>query len=326
MSYRIVYDSDPKYLAACDILIGDMSDINYEFLVFNRPIILLANEWVNKEFPDIGIKSDLSDLEESIQRSIKAPLEYEENRELWLNKTHFKPDGKSSERVLDKILEFSKIKNPRIIFIHGNNEVLRNTVKPIFNEAISKGLYCEFTAHFSKMKHKQNNIYVSSHNELLDFSSGIKVHVDHGNKGPGVSPLDYKIEQWKNNNYWCNTDLFITEGEISQDKTKKCLASFSEKAVMVGFPRSDDYLRLNTLENKMSVCRELSLDHKLPLVVYAPAGKYSFPYKQGASLSRKVIKEIKKTSKSQDFNILVKLKYPRYFLLQRIINKIISSR
>ena len=40
MPYQQVASPNAKYLAATDILIGDMSDINYEFLLFDRPIIL----------------------------------------------------------------------------------------------------------------------------------------------------------------------------------------------------------------------------------------------------------------------------------------------
>ena len=323
MACKIVYSSDPKYLAASDILIGDMSDIIYEFLVFNRPIILLANDWVRKELPDIGIKCNLNNLLEAIHQSIQNPNEYETNRKIWLDKTHHKPDGKSAIRVLNKIIEFSKLDNPRLIFIDGNSEVLKNTVKPIYQEAINQGYNCGFIERFQKNIHLPENIYISSHNKFLDFSCGIKIHVDHGNKGVFGS-LDHKINQWKKNNYWSNTDLFITEGEISYNKTKKCLGPYPEKTVMVGFPRSDDYLRLNTFENKVSVCGELGLDHKLPLVIYAPAVKNSYGKKRGATVSRTVVKKFKKISKSKDFNILIKLKNPRFWFLQRVHNKVLS--
>jgi len=42
--YNIIGSADAKYLAATDILIGDMSNINYEFLLFNKPIILIDNK------------------------------------------------------------------------------------------------------------------------------------------------------------------------------------------------------------------------------------------------------------------------------------------
>ena len=145
--------------------------------------------------------------------------------------------------------------------------------------------------------------------------------VDHGNKGAGVSPIDHKIKQWEKNNYWCNTDLFITEGEVSYEKTKKCLGSYSDKAVMIGFPRSDDYLRLNTAENKISVCTELGFDHNKPLIIYAPSGKYSYPFKQGGSLSKDVIKKIEDINKTKRFNIFVKYKHPRKYFFQKVLNK-----
>ena len=88
MTLKKVFSSKAKYLAASYILIGDMSDINYEFLLFNRPIILLANDWVHKEFSDIGIKCDVETLSDAIHRSIENPNEYEHNRQIWLSKTH----------------------------------------------------------------------------------------------------------------------------------------------------------------------------------------------------------------------------------------------
>ena len=52
--YVRIGSPDPKYLAATDVLIGDMSNINYEFLLLDRPIILIANNWLKDTFPDIG--------------------------------------------------------------------------------------------------------------------------------------------------------------------------------------------------------------------------------------------------------------------------------
>ena len=328
MSYRIVGDSDAKYLAATDIFIGDMSDINYEFLVFNRPIILLANDWVQKEFPNIGIKCNIESIRNAIERSIAYPNEFEKNRLKWLSKTHHKADGKSSERVLDTILEYANFEHPEIVFISGNNKVLKDTLQPLYNEAKKRELSCKFIEYFSDTNKQNNVIYISSHNELLSFSHGYKVHIDHGNKGPGVTDIEHKIKQWKDNHYWPNTDLFITEGEISHERTKKVLGKHSHKAVMVGFPRSDDYVRLNTKENKISVCSSLQFDPDKILVTYAPAGKYSYPFKQGASLSKKVLKYLRKLSQETDYNILVKLKYSkkweyrRFFQKDRVVRKL----
>lgn len=88
MSYKIIGSAEPKYLAVTDILIGDMSNVNYEFLFYDRPIILLANDWLRENFPDIGIKTDLYGLEEAIERSLKNPDEFKEPRKFWKRKNY----------------------------------------------------------------------------------------------------------------------------------------------------------------------------------------------------------------------------------------------
>ena len=70
MAMKQIASAEVKYLAATDILIGDMSDINYEFLLFDRPVILIANEWLYENFPDIGIKTNRKGLINSVVRSI----------------------------------------------------------------------------------------------------------------------------------------------------------------------------------------------------------------------------------------------------------------
>jgi len=44
-------------------------------------------------------------------------------------------------------------------------------------------------------------------------------------------------------------------------------------------------LKLNTKKNKQSVCKELGFNPDKLIITYAPAGKYSYPFKQGASLA-----------------------------------------
>ncbi|MBC8487333.1 MAG: CDP-glycerol glycerophosphotransferase family protein [Bacteroidetes bacterium] len=325
MSYKKIGDSHSKYLAATDILIGDMSDINYEFLLFNRPIILLANQWLRDNFPDIGIKTDIDGLEKAIQRSIEQPDEFEEEIKLWLRKTMHKPDGKSSQRVLDIIIKKSGIINPEIVLVHGGINVISHFLIPLHREAKKRNINSKLVNTIRKNDHNNNIIYISAHNDSLSVPFGYKVHIDHGLKGVGVTDFQQQIVQYKNKHYYMHTDLHITEGKISYEKTQKLLGPYSDRALMVGFPKSDILIQLNTVENKEAVCIELGFDPCIPLVTYAPAGKYKYPFKQGASLSNRVINKLKKISKSQDFNILVKLKYPRKLIFQRVINKIKSS-
>ena len=325
MAFRIIGSSHPKYLAATDILIGDMAGINYEFLIYNRPIILLANKWLCKNFPDIGIKTDLLNIEHAIIRSIEQPNEYEKQRKFWFKNTHHKPDGHSSERVLAAIIKHSKISNPTLVFIHGNSDVLKSNVIPIFNEAKKQDLNSSLISHFSKTKHREGNVYISANNSLLDFDKGYKVHIDHSLKSEGTNVFDIQIAQYKDKNYFKHTDLHITEGEISQKRTKILLGPYADRAIMIGYPKSDTLIRLNTVDNKEAVCNDLGFDPLLPLVTYAPAGKYKYPKKQGASLNNSVIIKLKEIGKSGNFNILIKLKYPRTWFFQRVLNKVISS-
>ena len=327
MPIKQIGSPDPRYLAATDILIGDMSDINYEFLLFDRPIILLANEWLRENFPDIGIKTDLESIQRAIERSITKPEEYAQTRKYWLNKIMYKPDGDSSNRVIDTIILYSKIEKPFILLIHGTDEVLKVHLDPLYEVIKKRNIEVTYVIFLNNNQYgnKDNLICVSAHNRLLnDVPCGYKVHIDHGVKGRGVTDFEKQLIQYKQMDYFPMVDLHITEGEVSYEKTKKLLGPYSERAVMVGYPKSDTLLKLNTRENKISVCKELGFDPDKLLITYAPAGRYSYPFKQGASLSPEVIKRLKDISKHADYNLLIKLKQAQLSVPSQIVRKLIS--
>jgi len=325
VAYKIIGSPNPKYLAATDVLIGDMSDINYEFLLFDRPIILLANKWLRKNFPDIGIKTDLNNLEFAIERSIANPKEFSEKRRYWLNKTMYKPDSNSSSRVIDAILKYSKISNPFIILIHGNNEVLKTHLDSLYRVIKEKNIEVDYIDFFNSdlYSNESNLICISASNSLLkDILYGYRVHIDHGVKGLGTTDLNGLIKQYKNVNYFPMVDLHVTEGEVSYKKTKIILGPYSDRVIMVGYPKSDTLLDLGKKKVKISVCKELGFNPEKILVTYAPAGKYSYPFKQGASLTNKVIEKMYSIGNKSEYNILIKLKYPKRSFFVRISNKL----
>jgi len=327
--FKQISSTDPRYLAVTDILIGDMSDINYEFLLFNKPIILLANEWLVKNFPDVGIKTDLSGLENAIKRSIENPDEFKEQRKYWLKKTIYKPDGNSSDRVIDTVIEYSHIKKPFILLIHGNNEVLKTHIDPLYRAMKKRNINGANVSFFDSKLHSSivGLVCISAHNRLLkDIPCGYKVHLDHGVKGVGASAnFEIVSGQYKEMNYFPGVDLHITEGEISYEKTKKLLGPYKNRALMVGYPKADVLLELNNNKNKISVCKEFGFESDKTLITYAPAGKYSYPFKQGASLSNKVIKKLIKIALNNDnINVLVKLKYPLPSIFKKVLNKLLK--
>jgi CDP-glycerol glycerophosphotransferase (TagB/SpsB family) len=325
MPLKKIGSPHPKYLAATDILISDMSNIIYDFLLFNRPIILIANEWLRENFPDLGIKTDLDGLEDAISRSIKYPGEFEDQRKYWLKKSIFKPDGNSSKRVIDVIVKKSGIINPFILLIHAGNEVSKMHLIPILEAIKNKRINAEVIKHFDKNKYvdlKDRLICIATHNQVLNsIEYGYKVHIDHSVKGMGTTDIKHELKIYESWQYCPGTDLHITEGETSQWATRIFLGPYKERAVMAGYPKSDTLLYFNKKDNKKSVCEELNFNIDKLLITYAPTGKYRYPLKQGASLSNKVLDRLKKISVENDYNILVKFRSRESFF-SKTFNKL----
>ena len=129
--YVRIGSPDPKYLAATDVLIGDMSNINYEFLLLDRPIILIANNWLKDTFPDIGPKIHINKLEEEIYNALNNPLQFSKERKYWLNQTIEVNKKSASEKYINLMLSKSKLNNPVFCFITGGNSVRETNIKPL---------------------------------------------------------------------------------------------------------------------------------------------------------------------------------------------------
>jgi len=317
--------SDPKYLAGTDILIGDMSDINYEFLLFNRPIILLANNWLKINFPDIGIKTDLNGLPNAIDRCIKCPDEFEYNRKYWLKKTINKPFKNGSKLILDIIIKKAGLDDPVIILIHGNSSVRKTNLKSIYEEGLKNNYNIEMTGSI-KNKSSSNIIYVAVHFEdLKGIQDGFKVHLDHGLKGRGSDNVEFSSMDYKKNNYFPNIDIHITAGEEGFKRTKNHLLGPNKKrAIIGGYPKSQLLLKLNNMQNRLDVCNELNFNSDKLIVTYAPSGPLS-DKKPGGSLSYKVLNTMNRISKNGDYNILVKLKNNKHHPLFLPLKKLKTS-
>ena len=92
------------------------------------------------------------------------------------------------------------------------------------------------------------------------------------------------------------------------------LGPYRSRAVIAGYPKSDQLAHLNTRQEKLAVYRELGFDPARPLVTYAPAGPES-DEKPGGSLSRRVIEELRTISEKTGYNVLAKLKFPKQQVL-----------
>jgi len=321
MPLKQIASPDAKYLAATDILIGDMSDTNYEFLLYNRPIILLANEWLRDNFADIGIKTDVRGLESAIARSIENPAEYSDARNDWLKRTIYLHEENASPRVLDIAIERSGYLNPSIIIVHGESEVRKSNLLPLYEEACRRNMNVEFLPWVHGKKYRDECIFFAVHFEDLKIQMGYKVHLDHGLKGQGTANVEIAKIDYTENNFFPLINLHITAGQVGDERTKMLLGPNSDRSVIGGYPKADYLKRDNTPEDRRAVFRELGFDENIPLITYAPAGELSHA-KPGGSLSPEVIESLQRLSKSHDYNILIKLKQAQRPLYIRVLTKL----
>lgn len=322
MPIRQIESPEAKYLAATDILIADMSDINYEVLVYDRPIILLANEWLKMNFPDIGIKTSLDELGASIERSLTEPMEYQKERKVWLIKTIYKPFENASERVLKIAISKSRYKKPTIVIIHGDSDVRKTNLVPLYDEAMRQNIEAMFVSHPSLgVKEGNERIYIAAHFEDLHIKGGYKVHLDHGLKGKGTANVEIAKKDYMKNHYFPLIDLHITAGEIGNERTKMLLGPNGNRAIIAGYPKADHLVALNTPENRADVFNELGFDNNKPLITYAPAGRENYE-KPGGSFCPEVLEKLTSLSEEYNYNILVKLKCAKRNIAIRVLRKL----
>ena len=276
--FKIIGSSEAKYLAATDILIGDMSNINYEFLLFNRPIILLANEWVKNYFPDLGIKATIHEIEEAILRSITYPSEFAEPRKLWLKKVIFLPEEGASKHYINIALEKADFESPKFVLLDGNNCVRKTNIRPLYNELKSRNKDVEMINTISDIKDKYDQtIFIAAHfNDIKDIDYGYCIHIDHDLKAPSTANLSHAVKEYRENNYFENIHLHITGGIAGKHRTQYVLGKNKERVVVGGYAKADDLLVFNYNNVKEGVCKELGFNPSKPLVTYAPAGNKKY--------------------------------------------------
>ncbi len=116
LKVRSDYVNKHDYILGCDLLIGDVSSLVFEFALLDKPIVLLNNTKArnylkmdrNDEFLDIGEVvsiDDISHISLAVESSISEPNKYSDRRSYWVDKSMGYCDGNSTERIVDKIEE-----------------------------------------------------------------------------------------------------------------------------------------------------------------------------------------------------------------------------
>ncbi|RJQ24789.1 hypothetical protein C4565_09265 [Candidatus Parcubacteria bacterium] len=318
---KMLGSAEPKYLAATDILVGDMSNVNYEFLLYDRPIILLANSWVKNNFPDIGIKTDLTNLSKAVSRSLSFPDEYQQQRQMWLKRTIERPPGGPSKAIIDIILERAGIVDPIFVFMHGNNSVRKTNIRPLIEEVSNRKIAFATIGKKKQLmgvvkKSDPSSILVAAHFEdLWPDVPGYKVHIDHDLKGLATANLEYAFWDYARHHHFPHINLHITAGIAGDRRTKLVLGPFEDRTCIGGYPKADHFLQCNNLVNKRDVYQELGFSIDKPLVTYAPAGEKSF-MKPGGSLSKETLQHFTALAGNEDFHVLLKFKYKQSLIFQ----------
>lgn len=105
-----------------DVLISDISSVLTEFMISTKPAIQLTNFLETPEIfskrnvslrgPQLknylvpgAIKSDIGNLENSIEKLFNNPSMGLEERTKWINRAIYKPDGHASERAANAIIK-----------------------------------------------------------------------------------------------------------------------------------------------------------------------------------------------------------------------------
>lgn len=315
--FKVIDQSHPNILSVTDVLIGDMSDINYEFLLVNKPLILISNSWLDKNFPDLGERvSNIKDLELTLSNVIEKDS-YEQNRLYYKNRAFFISSNTNSIETLKNIIKNSKIRNPILSIHHNNNEIYKSNLLPL--KAAAQVLNIKVLENYRESS--ENIIHIAAHFSVLinnpNIINNYCVHLDHGLKGEGTANVDMSLADYKKNNFFPSVNLHVTAGPMGLERTKMLLGDNSERAVPGGYPKADDIINGNNNKNRLMICEKYKLDPKLPIITYASAGEESIE-KPGGSLDKNIIKELKKIHNHGGYNIVIKLKYKNYFLRRKL--------
>ena len=309
--YKVIGRSEPNILCATDYLIGDMSDINYEFLLLNKPIILLSNEWLDENFPCLGMRiSDASQIADALN-TVENNDAFAESRKYFLRKAFAVTDASNADVALHTILSEAKVENPILALHHKNNIIFKSNLMPLRRSAEEIGVKVVQ----NQRLRSPNVINVAAHfNCLLDpiIAKNFCVHLDHGLKGEGTANVNISANDYIKNEFFPSVDLHLTAGEMGQTRTEMLLGPLKSRAKIGGYPKATSIIEDARDDKRRTILKFYGLNPSLPVVTYAPAGEESFE-KPGGSLSKNVIRELKHLSKNAKCNVVVKLKYPFYF-------------
>ena len=309
--FKTIGKAEPNILCITDYLIGDMSDINYEFLLLNKPLLLLSNKWLKQNFPSLGCRiGDIGQLAD-VLGAINDHDEYTKQRKKYLDEAFAVTDASNADVALETILAASKIDKPILALHHRNNIIYKSNLVPLIAAAEKLGL--DVVENIALRD--PSVINVGAHfGCLLDpqISKNYCVHLDHGLKGVGTANVEISKRDYLKHNFFPSVDLHLTAGRMGQVRTEMLLGPMKARAMIGAYPKATEIINGANPSNREIMFKAFGLDPSLPVITYAPAGEES-PEKPGGSLTKSVLKDLKNFEKTHNLNVVIKLKYPFYF-------------
>ena len=99
----ISYLKDLEPLKFADVMFTDTSSIITEFMIQNKPVITFRNNRPKRSFINI---TEVHKIESSIEYALKKPKKLMKKIKAFSLKEHPYVDGKSSERVINAVVQF----------------------------------------------------------------------------------------------------------------------------------------------------------------------------------------------------------------------------
>ncbi|QHJ12308.1 hypothetical protein FX988_02560 [Paraglaciecola mesophila] len=91
-------DNAMPLMLEADLMLGDNSSMLVEFLMLNKPVVTMKNEYPKPHFINV---TDPEDLEKSIEYALTRPAELMDKLDDYAAQTHPYTDGQSSARIID---------------------------------------------------------------------------------------------------------------------------------------------------------------------------------------------------------------------------------
>jgi hypothetical protein len=320
MSIIITNKNTPYWLAKADIFVGDMSDLTYEALILDIPILQFENKWIKDNFPVVGERFKTgSELYQklSAMMSQEIPIGTSLKYSNIIDNVIDCPSN-SEGRILTELSSTFSLPNVNFEFHHLNNHIYKEILFPILDQI--KKYYPKYTVidttRSTKLINKPNfrNVSLICHVETSHIlkNDDYIIHIGHGLKGDGTAFLGKSIELYRSNNHFIKIDKFYVAGKMGKDRLTNVLGVGCDRISIVGYAKIT-----KLIQSRRKLQKRKRVSDKIT-ILYGPAGIRE-PDKPGGSVTISLLYNLIKVGLKPNVCVVIKVKSYKHFARQ-IIN------